>query len=56
MIRRSSKLPSYPTQAEVRALFAAISNLRDRTLFGLAYAYGLRVGEIVWGIGRSSRP
>jgi hypothetical protein len=25
MIRRSSKLPSYPTQAEVRALFAAIS-------------------------------
>jgi integrase len=47
MIRRSSKLPSYLTQAEVRALFAAISNLRDRTLFGLAYAYGLRVGEIV---------
>jgi integrase len=47
MIRRSSKLPSYLTQAEVRALLAAISNLRDRTLFGLAYAYGLRVGEIV---------
>jgi integrase len=47
MIRRSSKRPSYLTQAEVRALFAAISNLRDRTLFGLAYAYGLRVGEIV---------
>jgi integrase/recombinase XerD len=47
MIRRSSKLPTYLTQAEIRALFAAISNLRDRTLFGLAYAYGLRVGEIV---------
>jgi integrase len=47
VIRRSSKLPTYPTQAEIRALFATISNLRDRTLFGLAYSYGLRVGEIV---------
>jgi integrase len=47
MIRRSSKLPTYLTQAEIRALFAAISNLRDRKLFGLAYAYGLRLSEIV---------
>jgi integrase len=47
VIRRFSKLPTYLTQADIRALFAAISNLRDRTLFGLAYAYGLRVGEIV---------
>lgn len=46
MIRRSN-LPSYLTQAEIRALFAAISNPRDRLLFALAYAYGLRVGEIV---------
>jgi len=46
VIRRSN-LPSYLTQAEIRALFAAISNLRDRTLFALAYSYGLRVGEIV---------
>ena len=46
MIRRSSRLPSYLAQAEVRAFFAAISNLRDRALFGVAYAYGLRVGEI----------
>lgn len=46
MIRRSN-LPTYLTQAEIRALFAAISNPRDRLLFALAYSYGLRVGEIV---------
>jgi integrase len=44
---RGSSLPSYLTQPEIRALFAVISNPRDRLLFGLAYAYGLRVGEIV---------
>jgi integrase len=46
VIRRSNT-PSYLTQAEIRALFAAIANPRDHLLFGLAYAYGLRVGEIV---------
>jgi len=46
MIRRSNRLPSYLTQTEVRALFAAISNTRDRAMFALAYAFGLRVGEI----------
>jgi integrase len=46
MIRRSNKLPSYLTQAEMRALFAAISSVRDRAMFALAYAFGLRVGEI----------
>jgi integrase len=46
MIARS-RLPSYLTQRQVRQLFATISNPRDRALFSLAYAYGLRVGEIV---------
>ena len=31
----------------MRQLFASISSLRDRALFAVAYAYGLRVGEIV---------
>ena len=47
MIRRSSKLPTYLTQSEIRQLFAAISNPRDRALFAVAYEYALRVGEIV---------
>jgi integrase len=46
MIRRSNRLPSYLTQAELRALLAAVSNVRDRSMFDLAYAFGLRVGEI----------
>jgi len=40
-------LPSYVTQQQVRQLFATILKPRDRALFSLAYAYGLRVGEIV---------
>jgi integrase len=32
--------------ASFRQLFASSSNLRDRALFAVAYAYGLRVGEI----------
>lgn len=42
-----SRLPSYLTQRQVQQLFAVISSLRDRALFAAAYAYGLRVGEIV---------
>jgi integrase len=42
-----SGLPSYLTQQQVRQLFASISTLRDRALFAVAYAYGLRVGEVV---------
>lgn len=30
----------------MRAFFAAVTGLRDRTLFGLIYHYGLRVGEV----------
>jgi integrase/recombinase XerD len=40
-------LPSYLTQQQVRHFFSCISSLRDRALFAVAYAYGLRVGEIV---------
>jgi integrase len=40
------RLPRYLTQPEVRAFFAAIRSLRDRTLFGLIYHYGLRVSEV----------
>jgi type 1 fimbriae regulatory protein FimB len=43
----NSGLPSYLTQQQVRKLFTTITNLRDRALFSLAYAYGLRVGEVV---------
>jgi integrase len=46
MIARSG-LPSYLSQKQVRQLFASISSLRVRGLFAVAYAYGLRVGEIV---------
>jgi integrase len=42
----SQRLPKYLTQLEVRAFFAAISDLRDATLFSLIYQYGLRVGEV----------
>ena len=42
-----SGLPSYLTQQQVRHFFSCISSLRDRALFAVAYAYGLRVGEIV---------
>jgi integrase len=42
-----TKLPSYLTQKQVQQLFATISSLRDRALFAVAYAYGLRVGEVV---------
>jgi integrase len=47
MMIAKSRLPSYLTQQQVRQLFATISNPRDRALFSLCYAYGLRVGEIV---------
>jgi len=42
----SQRLPRYLTQTDVSAFFAAINDLRDRTLFSLAYLYGLRVSEI----------
>ena len=46
MIMKSG-LPSYLTQKQIQQLFATISSLRDRALFAITYAYGLRVGDIV---------
>jgi site-specific recombinase XerD len=37
--------PRFLSQAEVRAFFEVIENVRDRALFGLIYLYGLRVSE-----------
>lgn len=39
-------LPKYLTQDEVTRLFKAITDKRDRALFGLIYYYGLRVSEV----------
>jgi site-specific recombinase XerD len=41
----SSDPPRFLAQAEVTAFFGVIDDVRDRTLFGLAYLYGLRVSE-----------
>jgi integrase/recombinase XerD len=38
-------LPKYLTQDELKRFFAGVESPRDRTLFGLIYHYGLRVGE-----------
>jgi integrase/recombinase XerD len=42
----SQQLPRYLTQAETRAFFGGIKDLRDLVLFALIYHYGLRVGEV----------
>ena len=41
------KLPNVFSKDEVRRLFGAVSNVKHRTLLMLAYAGGLRVGEVV---------
>ena len=38
--------PKYFSQAQLKAFFAVIVELRDRALFSLIYLYGLRVGEV----------
>lgn len=40
------QLPKYLTQEEVRRLFRAIEEPRDRLIFLIVYLYGLRVGEV----------
>jgi len=42
----AQRLSPYFTQHELRALFSAITDRRDRALFALIYHYGLRVGEL----------
>jgi integrase/recombinase XerD len=44
--RRERKLPAILSQAEVRALLAAITDGRDRVMVTIAYACGLRVSEL----------
>jgi site-specific recombinase XerD len=39
--------PRYLTQEEVGRFFTAVTDLRDRALFGLMYNHGLRVGEVL---------
>jgi site-specific recombinase XerD len=43
----AQKLPAVLTREEVARLFAAVRELRYRTLFRLIYACGLRIGEAV---------
>ena len=43
----AQKLPTVLTREEVARLFAAVRELRYRTLFRLIYACGLRIGEAV---------
>ena len=41
-MKARERLPSYLSQEQIGAFFAAVSDPRDRVLFALAYAYGLR--------------
>lgn len=45
--RRERKLPDVLSGSEVTRLFRAVRNLKHRTMLMLAYASGLRVGELV---------
>ena len=45
--RRPKRLPSVPSQKEVRLLLEAAPSLRDKLLIGLMYATGVRVSEVV---------
>ena len=44
--RKQDRAPTYLTQDEVRQLFAAIKDKRDRAIFAVAYRHGLRASEI----------
>lgn len=44
--RRERKLPTILSQDEVRALLGAIADQKDRVVVTVAYACGLRVGEL----------
>lgn len=45
-ISKQSDTITYFTPDELRSLFAAISNKRDRALFLVAYRHGLRASEV----------
>jgi integrase/recombinase XerD len=44
--RRVKKLPLVPSQAEIRALLQAATNLKHHTILATIYATGLRVSEV----------
>lgn len=44
--RQPAKLPTVYSVAEVKAIFAATTSLRYRTLFRLVYATGIRLSEV----------
>jgi integrase len=44
--RRSSATPSYMSEAEIGRLMSAVSSVRDRAIFSLAYHRGLRASEV----------
>lgn len=45
--RKAKKLPDVLNEGEMARLFSSVSNLKHRTILMLAYASGLRVGEVV---------
>jgi len=45
--KKEKKLPDVLNEDEVKRLFAAVRNLKHRTMLMLAYASGLRVSELV---------
>ncbi len=45
--QKESKLPDVLSEQEVIKIFRAVNNLKHRTMIMLAYASGLRVGELV---------
>jgi site-specific recombinase XerD len=46
-LKQGQRLPRDASEAEVKALFAVIDDVRDRAMFGLMVGAGLRVGEVV---------
>jgi integrase/recombinase XerD len=45
--QRERKLPDVLNESEIKSLFQSVDNLKHRTMLMLAYASGLRVGELV---------
>ncbi len=45
--QKEKKLPDVLSEIEVKKLFSAVENFKHRTMLMLAYASGLRVGEVV---------
>jgi site-specific recombinase XerD len=46
MKRKSRPVPEYLTEEEIERLFRAITDVRDRAMFRLAYHRGLRASEL----------